>query len=116
MSYDTNVYYNPGATGLTTVGEVDTDGGYGFDMLVVWQRDEDGALFWATDSGCSCPSPFDACNSPDDLTAITNVREFSSAARGWFREQYSPSMDNRDALERLIRKVQRLAKKLEAAA
>lgn len=115
-SYETNPYYSPEATGLAIVGDLDTGGGYEFDMLVVWQRIEDGALFWGTDSGCSCPSPFEDVDSVDDLTAITDPREFSREARAWLREQYSTTADDRDALERLIRKVQRLAKKAEAAA
>lgn len=58
MSYETNPYYSPEATGLTIVGEVDDlRASYSFNMLVVWT---DGKrLLWATDSGCSCPSPFD---------------------------------------------------------
>ena len=35
MSYETNPYYNPEVHGLTIVGSVDCDGGYGFDMFVV---------------------------------------------------------------------------------
>lgn len=73
-SYETNPYYSPEATGLAIVGDLDTGGGYEFDMLVVWQRIEDGALFWGTDSGCSCPSPFEDVDSVDDLTAITDPR------------------------------------------
>jgi hypothetical protein len=28
-------------------------------MLVLWRHLDTGKLFWATDSGCSCPTPFE---------------------------------------------------------
>lgn len=114
--YETNPYYSPGASGLAIVGDLDAGGGYDFDMLVVWQRIEDGALFWSTDSGCSCPSPFEDVNSVDDLTSISDPREFSREARAWLREKYGATADDRYAMDRLIRKVQRLAKKAGAVA
>lgn len=53
-----DVYYNPESFGLSVVGEVQWDEPcYDFDLTVVWT---DGSLFyWADDSGCSCPSPFE---------------------------------------------------------
>lgn len=55
-----DVYCNPEEFGLTTVGQIDWDDrdDYGFSMTVVW-KDKDGKLYWAFDSGCSCPSPFE---------------------------------------------------------
>lgn len=35
-----------------------TEESYSFDILRVG-RDRDGALWWARDSGCSCPTPFE---------------------------------------------------------
>lgn len=32
---------------------------YSFDLLRVYVRKSDGMILWATDSGCSCPSPFE---------------------------------------------------------
>ena len=54
----TNPYYDPESRGLTIVTEgVDPSADYSFDMFVVWT---DGKrLFYDTDSGCSCPTPFD---------------------------------------------------------
>ena len=58
MSYDDNPYYNPEKRGLTIVAEGDDpDASYSFDMFVVWTDGE--SLFYAQDSGCSCPSPFE---------------------------------------------------------
>lgn len=60
MSYETNPYYNPQSRGLTVVGELEDPGASytaSFTTLVVWT---DGKrLLWATDSGCSCPCPFE---------------------------------------------------------
>jgi hypothetical protein len=113
--WDMNIYYNPEKHGLTPVGEVDTGRGYEFDKLVVWRRDEDGVMFWATDSGCSCPSPFGDLNSVAGLTRIDDVPKFSREARTWLREQYGATADNRDNLERIIRKVQRATRKAAVA-
>lgn len=63
-----SIYYNPEEFGLTTVGQIDWDNGddYGFSMIVVW-KDKDGKLYWASDSGCSCPSPFEDFYKIDQL-------------------------------------------------
>lgn len=53
-------YYNPEHFGLKTVGEISWHAeAYSFDLTVVW-RDKSGTLYWASDSGCSCPSPFES--------------------------------------------------------
>lgn len=67
MSYDDNPYYKPENYGLVTVGEYEfTDPCYSFDTLVIW-RSEQG-LYIATDSGCSCPIPFENYSTVDELT------------------------------------------------
>jgi hypothetical protein len=106
-----DVYYNPEKFGLTIIGDVDTAGSYEFYMLAVWQRDEDGALFWQTDSGCSCPSPFEDVYSVEGLNPITDAAAFAAEARKWLREQYKPGANDRDAVERLIRKVRERERK-----
>jgi hypothetical protein len=55
-----NIYYSPEAFGLRTLGEAEfSSGSYEFDLTVVWQDVETGACYYADDSGCSCPSPFE---------------------------------------------------------
>lgn len=64
-------YHQPGMFDLTTVGEIDWDNEcYQFNMTVVWAG-KDGTVYWADDSGCSCPSPFEDINSLDDLSKGT---------------------------------------------
>lgn len=68
-----NPYYNPEDHDLTILGEVEVAGVYSFDKIVVWRRNSDGSLFWQTDSGCSCPSPF------EDIAGVADMRPISSA-------------------------------------
>jgi hypothetical protein len=69
-----NIYYWPEEYGLEIIGEVDDpDACYDFDLIVVWKRKDDGALFYGTDSGCSCPEPFEDFHGVGDLTQITDA-------------------------------------------
>ena len=55
-----NVYYSPESYGLRTVGEIEwSEPCYDFNLTVVWQDVTTGAYYYASDSGCSCPSPFE---------------------------------------------------------
>jgi hypothetical protein len=70
MSYDLNIYSSPEKHGLTMVGEVEWgDGNYSFDLTTVWRDTKTGALYFADDSGCSCPSPYEDTGRAD-LTLI----------------------------------------------
>lgn len=78
MSY---LYYDPQEWGLEVVGELEfSDGCYQFDTLVVWKDKKNRKVYYAEDSGCSCPVPFEECRSVDDLTEISSVtlQEFRS--------------------------------------
>lgn len=52
--------------GLEFIGEVEwNDYPYEFDLTGVWKNKEG---YWiASDSGCSCPTPFDNHRFPDDF-------------------------------------------------
>ncbi len=67
MRVEGNPYYSPEQFGLEILFDIDTAGSYEFDMFVIWERKSDRTIWWATDSGCSCPTPFDDC----DLSEIT---------------------------------------------
>lgn len=71
MNYDNNIYYNPEKWGMSIFDQIDTAGSYEFDMFVIWEKDDDKTLWYATDSGCSCPTPFENINSMSDLNQIT---------------------------------------------
>src|SRR5699024_372088 len=47
-------------TDYEEIGEVEwSEESYQFDLTRVYRQISTGALFYATDSGCSCPSPFE---------------------------------------------------------
>lgn len=81
MAYYSNIYYHPENCGLTIFDQIDTDRDYGFDMFIIFLK-EDDTLWWATDSGCSCPTPFENINE-NDLSPITlnNFDNFDSALK-----------------------------------
>ena len=63
--WENNILSNPESFGLTLVDCQDIAGAWEFDMFAIWSKGK--RLFWATDSGCSCPSPFENYNSIEDL-------------------------------------------------
>ena len=71
--YDKDLYNQPEYFGLTQIGHIDDpESCYSFDDLIVWQHN-DGRIFYAEDSGCSCPSPFEQHTSLDDATEVTDA-------------------------------------------
>ena len=72
MSWDApDVYDNPSHFGLEVLGTIEWDDyDYEFNMTLV-AKDADGKLYWGSDSGCSCPSPFEDFCSLADLTTGT---------------------------------------------
>ena|SRR3990167_3902905 len=67
-----NVYFSPEEFGLVVVVEAEGNAeGYGFDLTVVWKEVKSGKLYWAHDSGCSCPSPFEDYVSVDMLNPLS---------------------------------------------
>lgn len=71
--YDTSVYYSPDKHDLEVVGDLELyEPNYSFDTVVAWRHVPTGEVYWAHDSGCSCPSPFENYNSVSDLTKISS--------------------------------------------
>jgi hypothetical protein len=65
-----DVYSTPEKHGLETLGDVEWDDeDYQFNITAVWRDKETGQIYWADDSGCSCPSPFEDYRDRDQLTA-----------------------------------------------
>lgn len=60
MSWDENPYYDPAKLGLVILAQMDEPNlSYQFNQFVVWQHIASGRVFYAQDSGCSCPTPFE---------------------------------------------------------
>jgi len=72
MGYYDGPRDNPERHGLQIIADVEwSSGSYEFDQTVVWQHLETGQLYIASDSGCSCPSPFESYDSIADLDKTT---------------------------------------------
>lgn len=68
MSWDSNILSRPEKHGLELVAIFELTGaGYSFNMVAVW-KDAREFYYVGTDSGCSCPVPFENYNGKDDLT------------------------------------------------
>jgi len=87
MGYYNDVYSSPEKYGLEPVGELNEDDlSYEFHMLNVWQHKETGVIYWQSDSGYSCPSPYENYLSLDALNEIKNkhdLEEFVKNARNF---------------------------------
>jgi hypothetical protein len=71
-----DVYNQPEEFGLEIVGTASWDADdYGFDFTVVWRDPASGEMFFATDSGCSCPIPFEDYRSRESLTPLERVQQ-----------------------------------------
>lgn len=86
------MYRNHGVfAGLTQVAEIDlSEPDYSFDLLGIW-KDENGGYYLSTDSGCSCPTPWESHTS-DDLTGpltADQAREEAQSLYG-YGEGYDP--------------------------
>lgn len=91
-----NVYYDPEKFGLRTVGELDySSGAYEFDLTVVW-IDDKKRLYYADDSGCSCPSPFESVGL-DGLTKTT-ISGLRDHLRGRMKEMYGEYVTDNDVV------------------
>lgn len=94
--WDDSAYSSPSAYGVEVVAAANVGGSYEFDMFVVLRATEGrkndagellfrkGQLFYATDSGCSCPIPFDGV----EWTPVTK-KEVRKAFGDWANDQSS---------------------------
>lgn len=85
MGYEApDAYHQPEQFGLEIVGTISWDDeAYQFNFTVVWKDPKTGELFYATDSGCSCPSPFENYTEREKLTPIADFQAF----HGWLTER-----------------------------
>lgn len=76
---DDDIYNDPEKFGLETVGSIDwSSDSYEFDITVVLRDPSTGQIFYAEDSGCSCPSPFEDYTSRESLTEVTGWAELNA--------------------------------------
>lgn len=102
--YNNNLYYEPESLGYTLVDELEfSDGCYQFDTLIVLEKE--GKYFYAEDSGCSCPTPFEDVGE-DDLTPITLEAwdDFKNHVEGRVNDEYS-DLNVKDHYQEVLDKV-----------
>lgn len=93
MSWDDNPYYNPEKHELEKVAEADlSEPNYSFDILVAW-RDEKG-YYLGTDSGCSCPTPFEDYIGRQDMTGPLTAEQAREESISLKKNSYDPEYDN----------------------
>jgi hypothetical protein len=99
--WQTNPYYNPEKVGLEIVKVFHGGEAYSFNLIVVWKA-SDGKFWYGSDSGCSCPSPFEYIRTYDDLNRLhkKNFNKFQDYVTKWAIDGYN-SADYTDVHEGL---------------
>lgn len=75
-----NIYYDPEKFDLEIIETVDAGHSYEFDMLALFRRGNN--FYIGTDSGCSCPLPFEGVG-VNDLTEIDNLGTLLTEVATW---------------------------------
>ena len=97
-----NVYYNPEHFDLEVIAEFDfSSGSYEFDKRVIWKDLQDGTLYTARHSGCSCPTPFEDYESKADLSEVRSTNWLIEEAREAAKSEYYSGPSVLDYIEEL---------------
>ena len=103
MSWDNNPFFSPEKHGLELIADVElSEPAYSFDTLAVWK--DAGGLYLGTDSGCSCPSPFESYGGRGDMTGPLTVDQALEECSSIKAAHYEPNYDL-DAWNEFIGKV-----------
>lgn len=104
MTYDTNVYYNADKIGLESIGCWDLrEPDYSFDLLILVRETATGKLFAATDSGCSCPVPFEDHSFPADFTEVRSWEDVAGLVDAHGTDHEYNEMDLRATVRSALR-------------
>lgn len=57
--FNANPAYHPEECGLELIDTLSGELSWEFDDVHIWKDIESGEYYWAADSGCSCPCPFE---------------------------------------------------------
>ena len=77
-----NLYYSPEQFGLEMMSFEDDTLSYEFDILAFWVNC-DGVVYSASDSGCSCPVPFEDYHSLCELERVCSVDHAKAIFKSW---------------------------------
>lgn len=98
MGYYNDPYSSPEKHGLVIVYTMNEPGlSYEFNEVVLWRRTDDGKLFWAHDSGCSCPSPFENYSGVADLSPLPETASDLELVLADSAFQYGDRLEFREA-------------------
>ncbi len=62
--------------GFTKLDEIEWDNNsYEFNITGIWVKDDDGTVWTADDSGCSCPTPWENTDTLERLFSIEPLEE-----------------------------------------
>ncbi len=62
--------------GFTKLDEIEWDNeSYAFNITGVWVKDDDGTVWTADDSGCSCPTPWENLDTLERLFSVEPLVE-----------------------------------------
>lgn len=68
-----NIYSHPDKCGLELLGAAEAEQNYNFEIVALWRDKAAGGKFYmGTDSGCSCPAPFEDFSGVGMLTEVRN--------------------------------------------
>lgn len=93
---------------LEIIGELNENGlSYEFNTLRVYADQKEKRYYWATDSGCSCPCPFESVRSTAHMTEI-KLHEFLSFER--VVDDFPADLSERTKLKDIVRRLLELKK------
>lgn len=117
MSWDKNVYYNPEQLGLEILGTLDEPNlSYEYNTFLVVRHPESGRVFWAQNSGCSCPTPFEDFyfrgpdNTDMDEATVLGFFRFEAEVMSFCNESYKEGRIPQHERVTLIDRVKRTLK------
>lgn len=93
-SWDRNPYYNPEKCDVTLLVTIDEPNmWYEFNKTIIVKDNPTGEIYAASDSGCSCPTPFENIYGLNQMTHLRNMRDFDEFfnQKNHRVERYSPS-------------------------
>lgn len=97
-----NIYSEPEKFGFETLGDVNFSDSYEFDIILVLTRR--GQVYYAQDSGCSCPIPFEY-TTEESLTLIENSWDFKKFLEEYRLEHHYTTQDSEVEIAELYVKV-----------
>lgn len=93
-----DVYNYPEKFGLELLGSIDDpNADWDFDIFALWRHKETGVVYYGSDSGCSCPSPFEYYHSLSDLNVLDDSpgswETFEESVKDWcgYADRESPN-------------------------